>query len=139
MRFLGTLFVIGGALGALTIVLILIAGALVDQFEGQLGEDIPLNFTGLLIGYTVFLVAFVVLYIWAGVVLWQAADGIRDAHRHGAVAELENGLGKLRVFFVVLGVVYVGLIVVGVVGAVVSFNVASSLTPSIGAAAAVLA
>ncbi len=80
MRFLGVVYVIGGALGMLAIILLLIAGAVIDQFEGQLGQDIPAGLTGYLIAYLIVTVGFVALYIWLGVVLWQAADGIRDAH-----------------------------------------------------------
>ena len=103
MRFVGVVCVIGGALGVLGLILALLAGAVIQEFEGQLGQDIPSDFRGFLIGVH-----------RRGPGLRrplhldrrdsvQAADGIRDAHRHGAVAELEHGLGKVRVFFVIVG------------------------------------
>ncbi len=134
MRFLGVVYVIGGALGMLGIILLLIAGAVIDQFEGQLGQDIPAGLTGYLIAYLIVTVGFVALYIWLGVVLWQAADGIRDAHMHGAVAELERGLGKIRVFFMAVGIITLVALILGIIFFVISLSVASSFTPSIGAA-----
>ena len=138
MKFLGVVYVIGGALGALAIILLLIAGAVIDQFQGQLGEDIPANLTGYLIGYLIVTVAFVALYIWLGVVLWQASDGIRDAHRSGAVAELEQGLAKIRVFFVAVGIITLVALALGIIFFLLSLTVASSFSSSF-AAAAVLA
>ena len=138
MKFLGVVYVIGGALGALAIVLLLIAGAVIDQFQGQLGEDIPANLTGYLIGYLIVTIAFVALYIWLGVVLWQASDGIRDAHRSGAVAELEQGLAKIRVFFVAVGIITLVALALGIIFFLLSLTVASTFTSSF-AAAAVLA
>jgi Family of unknown function (DUF5362) len=134
MKFLGVVYVVGGALGALAIVLLLIAGAVIDQFQGQLGEDLPANLTGYLIGYLVLTVGFVALYIWLGVVLWQASDGIRDAHRSGAVAELERGLSKIRVFFVAVGIITLVALTLGIIFFVLSFTVASSFSSSFAAA-----
>ena len=135
MRFVGVVCVIGGALSALGLILALLAGAVIQEFEGQLGQDIPSDFRGFLIGYIVVALVFAALYIWIGVILWQAADGIRDAHRHGAVAELEHGLGKVRVFFVILGIATLCALVLGVVLFILSLSVASTFTPSIGATA----
>jgi hypothetical protein len=130
MKFLGAFYVIGGALGALAVILLLLAGAVLDQFQDQLGEDLPGELTGFLVGYLVLSVLFVGLYIWMGVVLWQAADGIRDAHRYGAVAELETGLSKVRVFFVVVGAVTLCALVLGLIFLLLSVTVAADLTPS---------
>ena len=81
------------------------AGAVIDQFQGQLGEDFPANLTGYLIGYLIVSIAFVALYIWLGVVLWQASDGIRDAHRSWGRSRAGAGPGQVRVFFVVVGII----------------------------------
>lgn len=138
MKFLGVVYVIGGALGALAIVLLLIAGAVIDQFQDQLGEDFPANLTGYLIGYLIVTIAFVALYIWLGVVLWQASDGVRDAHRSGAVAELEQGLAKIRVFFVAVGIITLVALALGIIFFLLSLTVATTFSSSF-AAAAVLA
>ena len=139
MKFLGVVYVIGGALGALAIILLLIAGAVIDQFQGQLGEDIPADLTGYLIGYLIVTIAFVALYIWLGVVLWQASDGIRDAHRSGAVVELERGLAKIRVFFVAVGIITLVALALGIIFFVLSLTLVSTVSSSFAAAAVVLA
>ena len=60
--------------------------------------------SGLFIAITIIGIIVAWLPIWMGVLLFQAASQTESAHTSGDTATLIEGLGKLRTYFIVTGV-----------------------------------
>ena len=61
-------------------------------------------------------ILFAWLPIWIGVVLLQAAGRIAEAERNGEAATLLEALGRIRLYFVILGVFVLVMIALFVLG-----------------------
>ena len=58
------------------------------------------------------------LPIWMGVLLWQAASAVEDAHLSGREDAMLHSMGKLKTYFIITGVSTLIGIVFGVIGGV---------------------
>jgi hypothetical protein len=77
---------------------------------------------GIMIALSIVGIVFAWLPIWIGVLLFQAASTIEEAQTLGRKDSLLKSLGKLKLFFTIMGVFYLinllafGLMILGVLG-----------------------
>ncbi len=54
--------------------------------------------------------------IWAGVILFQATSAIEEAYNNNDQAALSRGLDKLRLYFMIFGIMFLVGIAIGILG-----------------------
>lgn len=54
---------------------------------------------------TIWGIVFAWLPVWLGVLLWQAANSAEDAQRTGRAAMLAQSLNKMKIFFMIYGII----------------------------------
>lgn len=96
--------------------------ALVQQLAGPLAQakiwmqivGVLLIIYGVLTAITIVGIIFAWLPIWMGVLLFQAAGAAGQAQSGGDPAVLERALGKIKVYFIIMGVLtLIGLVLMG--------------------------
>ncbi len=56
------------------------------------------------------------LPIWIGVVLFQSASAIEEAHMNGRPEALEKSMLKLKTYFTITGVMTLVFLIIGIIG-----------------------